>query len=76
MRRLNEATIKKAEAILNQSGSIVTGQGLGRKELRQLERAGYIERRLMRNKDTGTLIYEWRPVLVSKEIIKNTLQMD
>ena len=49
MKRLGDATRKKAEAVFNQSrdGAIVTGQGLSRKELRQLEREGLIESRLM-----------------------------
>lgn len=74
MKCLTDATIEKAEAVFNQAhdGRIVTGQGLNRKELRQLERAGIIESRLMKNKDTGAVIYEWKPVSVSEGIIKKT----
>lgn len=70
MIRLDEATIKKAESIFNEYGSIITGHGLSRKELRQLERAGLIEKRLMKNKDTGSLIYQWKPISISEWIIK------
>lgn len=70
MKYLNDATIAKAEAIFNQYGKITTGQGLSRKVLRQLERQGLIEKQLMKNRDTGAAIYEWKPVSISKEIIK------
>ena len=70
MKHLDDATILKAERIFNQHGTIATGQGLSRKELRSLERRGLIEKRLMKNKDTGALIYEWKPVSVSEGIIK------
>ena len=70
MKRLGDATRKKAEAIFKQYESIVTGQGLSRRELRQLERADFIESRLMKNKDTGALIRQWKPVSLAKEIIK------
>jgi hypothetical protein len=72
MKRLDDATIKKAETVFNQArgGRIVTGQGLSRRQLRQLERAGLIESQLMKNKDTGALIYEWKPVSLSAGIIK------
>jgi len=71
MKRLTDATIARAEAIFNKYGKIITGHGLSRKELRQLERAGLIEKQLMKNRDTGALIYEWSPVRISKELIKN-----
>ncbi len=70
MKPLDDATIKRAEAVFNQFGKIVTGQGLGRKVLRQLEREGLIEKQLMKNKDTGAAIYQWEPVSISKGIIK------
>lgn len=70
MKYLDDATMKRAEAIFNHFGKIVTGQGLSRKVLRQLEREGIIEKRLMKNKDTGSIIYEWKPVSIAKEIIK------
>lgn len=70
MKLLDDATMKKAEAIFNHFGKIATGQGLSRKVLRQLERDGLIEKRLMKNKDTGAAIYQWQPVSISKEIIK------
>jgi len=70
MKSLDDATMKKAEAVFNQFGKIVTGQGLSRKVLRQLEREGLVEKRLMKNKDTGNLIYQWTPVRISQEIIK------
>ena len=70
MKPLDDATMKRAEEIFNQFGKIVTGQGLSRKVLRQLEREGLIEKQLMKNKDTGAAIYEWKPVSISKEIIK------
>lgn len=62
MKPLDDATIKRAEAVFNQFGKIVTGQGLSRKVLRQLEREGLVEKQLMKNKDTGAIIYEWKPV--------------
>ncbi len=70
MKPLDDATMKRAEEIFNHFGKIVTGQGLSRKVLRQLEREGLIEKQLMKNKDTGAAIYEWKPVSISKEIIK------
>lgn len=70
MKPLDDATIKKAEAIFNQYESIVTGHGLSRKVLRQMEREGLIEKQLMKNKDSGAVIYEWKPVRISQEIIK------
>ncbi len=72
MRGLHEATIRRAELLFHQYGSITTGHGLSRRDLRLLERAGLIEKRLMKNKDTGALIYEWKPVSIAKEIIKKT----
>ncbi len=71
MKPLDDATIAKAEWIFNKFGKIATGQGLSRKVLRQLEREGLIEKQLMKNKDTGAAIYEWKPVSISKGIIKN-----
>ena len=62
MKHLDDVTILKAERIFNQHGTVATGYGLSRKELRLLERQGLIEKRLMKNKDTGALIYEWKPV--------------
>ena len=70
MKHLDDATILKAERIFNQHGSIATGQGLSRKELRSLERQGLIEKRLMKNKDTGAAINVWKPVSISEGIIK------
>ena len=70
MKPLDDATMKRAEEIFNHFGKIVTGQGVSRKVLRQLEREGLIEKQLMKNKDTGAAIYEWKPVSISKEIIK------
>ena len=71
MKPLDEATMKRAEAIFNHFGKIVTGQGVSRKVLRQLEREGIVEKQLMKNKDTGAAIYEWKPVTISKELIKD-----
>lgn len=70
MKPLGEATIKRAEEIFNHFGKIATGQGLSRKVLRQLEREGLVEKRLMKNKDTGAAIYQWQLVSISKGIIK------
>ena len=70
MKPLDDATMKRAEEIFNHFEKIATGQGLSRKVLRQLEREGLIEKHLMKNKDTGALIYEWKPVRISQEIIK------
>ncbi len=70
MKPLDDATMKRAEEIFNQFGKIVTGQGLSRKVLRQLEREGLIEKQLIKNKDTGAAINQWEPVSISKGIIK------
>jgi len=72
MKRLDDAMMKKAEAIFNEYGSIVTGQGLTRKQLRSLERQGLIERTLMKNKKTGAAVNVWKPVSISEAIIKKT----
>ncbi len=72
MNRPNDALIQKAENIFSHYGSIVTGQGLTRKELRLLERASLIESQLMKNKKTGSLIYEWKPISIAEGIIKKT----
>ena len=65
-----EEVVLRAKALFNEYGKIITGHGLSRKELRLLERRGLVEKRLMKNKDTGSLIYEWKPVSVSEGIIK------
>ena len=70
MRRLSDAIIEKAEAIFNKNKRILTGQGLSRKELRQLQRAGLIESQMMKHTDTGQAIYAWKPVSASEGIIK------
>ena len=73
-----EELVLRAEALFKQHGSIVTGHGLMRKELRLLERKGLIERQLMKNKDTGAAINVWKPVSLAAELIakknKNSLQ--
>jgi hypothetical protein len=70
MKRLDDATIKKAEAIFKKHKIVATGYGLSRRELRMLERAGLVEKRLMKNKDSGTVIYEWTPISIAEGIIK------
>ena len=65
-----DATLKKAEDIFNKNKRILTGQGLSRKEQRQMQRAGLVESQLMKNKDTGAVICAWKPVQVSEGIIK------
>ena len=68
-----EELVLRADALFKQYGKIITGHGLTRKELRLLERKGLIEGQLMENKDTGSLIYEWKPVSLAAELIaKNT----
>jgi len=73
-----EELVLRAEKLFAKYGSIVTGQGLNRKELRLLERKGLIDRQLMKNKDTGALINQWKPVSVAAGLIgeknKNNLQ--
>ncbi len=71
MKGPSDATIEKAEAIFNRNKRILTGQGLSRKELRQLQRAGLIESQLMKNTDKGQIILAWQPVQVSEGVIKN-----
>ena len=71
MKDLDNTTMKRAEELFNHFGKLYTGQGLSRKVLRQLERQGIIDKQLMKNKDTGAAIYEWKPVSISKGIIKN-----
>ena len=71
MKYLDDAKIKRAEAIFNQFGKIATGQGLSRKVLRQLERQGIVEKRLMKNDKTGAAIYEWQLMSISEDIIKS-----
>jgi hypothetical protein len=68
----SDATLTKAEDIFNKNKRILTGQGLSRKELRQMQRAGLVESQLMKHKDTGQAIYAWKPVSVSEGIIKKT----
>jgi len=74
MKRLTDATIKKAEMLFKNSrdGRVLTGYGLSRRELKLMEREGLIEKQLMKHKETGQMIYAWKPISVSKEIIKNT----
>jgi len=70
MKGPSDATIEKAEAIFNKNKRILTGQGLSRKQLRQMQRAGLIESQLMKHTDTGQAIYAWKPVQVSEGIVK------
>lgn len=72
MKRLSDATLTRAEYIFSKNKRILTGQGLSRKELRLMERAGFVESQLMKHKETGQVILAWTPVQVSKGIIKNT----
>jgi len=71
-----EELVLRAETIFKKYGSIVTGEGMSRKELRLLERKGLVDRQLMKNKDTGALINQWKPVSLAAELIgkknKNT----
>jgi len=73
-----EELVLRAETIFKKYGSIVTGEGLTRKELRLLERKGLVERQLMQNKKTGAIITQWKPVSLAAELIgkknKNNLQ--
>jgi len=71
MKAVDDALVKRAEALFNEHGKIITGHGLTRRELRRLERVGLIERQLMRNRDTGTLIYEWKPVSAAEGVAKD-----
>ena len=70
MKRLDDATIERAEAIFNKHKIILTGQGLNRRELRLLEREGIVESQLMKHKEMGQVIRQWKPVQVSEGIIK------
>jgi len=72
MKGPSDDTIEKAEAIFNKNKRILTGEGLSRRQLRQLQRAGLIESQLMKHKETGQVIYAWKPVQASEGIIKNT----
>ena len=71
-----EELVLRAETIFKKYGSIVTGEGMTRKELRLLERRGLVERQMMQNKKTGALINQWKPVSLAAELIgkknKNT----
>lgn len=71
MKGPSDATIEKAEAIFNKNKRILTGQGLSRRELRQLQKAGLVKSQLMKNKDNGQIIHAWQPVLPSEGIIKS-----
>lgn len=72
MKRLTDATLKKAEMLFSQSrdGRVLTGHGLSRRELRLMERAGLVTKQLMKHKETGQVIFAWTPVAVSEGIIK------
>ena len=70
-----EELVLRADALFQRYGEIITGHGLTRKELRYLERKGLIERRLMKNKDTGAAINVWKPVSVAKEIIAKNINI-
>jgi hypothetical protein len=55
---IKEKLLEKAEEVFWDHHQILTGQGLSRNELRKLERAGIIKKRMTKNK-AGTLIYLW-----------------
>lgn len=76
---ISEELSRKANVIFAQAknSTILTGWGLSRKELRKLEREGLIEKQLMKHKETGQVIYQWKPVspaegLVAKKFKKMT----
>lgn len=62
--RITKELLDKAERIFAaaKNGSILTGQGLSRKELRLLERRGMVESRLLKYKDNGQIIRGWQLV--------------
>ena len=64
-----EELVLRADVIFKKYGSIVTGEGLSRKELRLLERKGFIERQLVQIKKTGAIINRWKPVSLAAELI-------
>lgn len=57
-----EELVLRAEKLFAHHGSIVTGEGMTRK--------GLVERQLMKNKKTGAIINQWKPVSVSAGLIK------
>lgn len=70
-----EELVLRADALFKQYGKIITGHGLTRKELRLLERKGLIEKKLMKNKDTGAAINEWKPVSLAEELIAKNIKI-
>lgn len=74
MKRLTDATLAKAEILFSQAknNTVLTSYGLSRRELRLMERAGLVTKRLMKHKETGQMIFAWKPVVLSEGIIKKT----
>lgn len=66
----HDELILRAEKLFAQHGTIVTGEGMTRKELRLLERRGLVERQVMQIKKTGAIINQWKPVSMSEGLIK------
>jgi len=73
--KLTNELMSKVERSFAGKDMILTGQGgLGRKQLRVLERHKIIESKMFRNKNTGVLIRGWQ--LVSSGFIKKDLTAD
>lgn len=66
----HDELILRAEKLFAHYGTIVTGEGMTRKELRLLERKGLVERQMMQIKKTGAIINQWKPVSMSAGLIK------
>jgi hypothetical protein len=58
--KLTNELMSKVEKAFAGKDMILTGQGLGRNELRALERRGIIESKLFKQKEKGTIIRGWR----------------
>jgi hypothetical protein len=69
--KITKGLIEKTERAFAGKDMILTGQGLGRNELRALERHGIVESRLFKHKENGTIIRGWH--LVSSGFIKKRL---
>jgi hypothetical protein len=72
--KITDKLMSKVERAFAGKDMIVTGQGLGRNELRALERHGVVESKLFKHKEKGTIIRGWR--LASSGFVKKDLTAD
>jgi hypothetical protein len=72
--KITASLMDRVEKAFAGQDMILTGHGLGRNELRALERHGVVESKLFKYKEKGSIIRGWR--LVSSGFVKKDLTAD